>query len=66
MQFIVKQTEWKFLCTCLWYTFTNPSSKLVKENVVDMSEEEAKKILQLKPVDFDYIEAYGGEKISMV
>lgn len=27
-----------------------------------MSEEEAKKILQLKPVDFDYIEAYGGEK----
>lgn len=47
-------------------SFTNPSSKLVKENVVDMSEEEAKKILQLKPVDFDYIEAYGGEKISMV
>ena len=43
-------------------SFTNPSSKLVKENVVDMSEEEAKKILRLKPVDFDYIEAYGGEK----
>ena len=45
----------------------------VKEDVVDesnvlctkiatMSEEEAKKILRLKPVDFDYIEAYGGEK----
>lgn len=43
-------------------SFTNPSSKLVKENVVDMPEEEAKKILKLKPVDFDYIEAYGGEK----
>ena len=43
-------------------SFTNPSSKLVKENVVDMTEEEAKKILRLKPVDFDYIEAYGGEK----
>jgi hypothetical protein len=43
-------------------SFTNPSSKLVKENVVDMPEEEAKKILRLKPVDFDYIEAYGGEK----
>ncbi len=43
-------------------SFTNPSSKLVKENVVDMPKEEAKKILQLKPVDFDYIEAYGGEK----
>lgn len=43
-------------------SFTNPSSRLVKENVVTMSEEEAKKILKLKPVDFDYIEAYGGEK----
>lgn len=43
-------------------SFTNPSSRLVKENVVDMPEEEAKKILRLKPVDFDYIEAYGGEK----
>lgn len=43
-------------------SFTNPSSKLVKENVVDMPEEEAKKILRLKPVDFDYIRAYGGEK----
>lgn len=43
-------------------SFTNPSSRLVKENVATMSEEEAKKILQLKPVDFDYIEAYGGEK----
>lgn len=43
-------------------SFTNPSSRLVKENVATMSEEEAKKILRLKPVDFDYIEAYGGEK----
>lgn len=43
-------------------SFTSPSSRLVKENVATMSEEEAKKILKLKPVDFDYIEAYGGEK----
>lgn len=43
-------------------SFTNPSSRLVKENIINMSEEEAKKILRLKPVDFDYIEAYGGEK----
>lgn len=43
-------------------SFTNPSSRLVKENVATMSDEEAKKILKLTPVDFDYIEAYGGEK----
>lgn len=43
-------------------SFTNPSSRLVKENIINMSEEEAKKILKLKPVNFDYIEAYGGEK----
>lgn len=27
-----------------------------------MTDDEAMKILQLTPVDFDYIEAYGGEK----
>lgn len=43
-------------------SFTNPSSRLVKENVSDMTDDEAMKILQLTPVDFDYIEAYGGEK----
>ena len=58
------QTNWSGGAYTAVYgaSFTNPSSRLVKENVVDMSEEEAKKILQLKPVDFDYIEAYGGEK----
>lgn len=43
-------------------SFTNPSSRLVKENIADMTDDEAMKILQLTPVDFDYIEAYGGEK----
>lgn len=43
-------------------SFTNPSSRLVKENIINMSEEEAKKILLLNPVDFDYIEEFGGEK----
>lgn len=43
-------------------SFTNPSSRLVKENIADMTDNEAMKILQLTPVDFDYIEAYGGEK----
>jgi hypothetical protein len=43
-------------------SFTNPSSRLVKENIADMTDDEAMKILRLTPVDFDYIEAYGGEK----
>lgn len=42
-------------------SFTNPSSKLVKENINDMSEDEAKKVLQLKPVTFDYVKEFGGE-----
>lgn len=43
-------------------SFTNPSSRLVKENIQDMSEEEAKKILDVRIVDFDYKEAFGGQK----
>lgn len=43
-------------------SFTNPSSRLVKKNIINMSEEEAKKILLLNPVDFDYIKEFGGEK----
>lgn len=43
-------------------SFTNPSSKLVKENIQDMTEEEAKKILDVRIVDFDYKEAFGGQK----
>lgn len=31
-------------------------------SIADMTDDEAMKILQLTPVDFDYIEAYGGEK----
>ena len=41
-------------------SFTNPSSKLVKENINGMSDEEAKKVLQLNPVTFDYIKEFGG------
>jgi hypothetical protein len=43
-------------------SFTNPSSRLVKENVTDMSEEEAKKVLLLNPIEFNYIKEFGGEK----
>ena len=34
----------------------------VKKNVANLSEEEAKKILQLTPVSFDYIKEFGGDK----
>lgn len=43
-------------------SFTNPSSRLVKENIQDMSEEEARKILSVRIVDFDYKETFGGQK----
>jgi len=35
------------------------SSRTVKENIKDMTEEEANKLLQLRPVSFDYIEGEG-------
>lgn len=35
--------------------FTQASSRRVKTNITDMSEEEARKILNLTPVSFDYI-----------
>ena len=41
--------------------FTVNSSKLVKENIVDMSDDEAKKILSLRVVDFDYINGKKGQ-----
>lgn len=58
------QTTWSGRAYTAVYgaSFTNPSSRLVKENIADMTDDEAMKILQLTPVDFDYIEAYGGEK----
>lgn len=43
-------------------SFTNPSSRLVKENIHSMSTEEAKKLLELNPVTFDYIKEFGGEQ----
>lgn len=35
-------------------SFTPTSSRVVKENIEDIPEEEALKILELRPVDFDY------------
>jgi len=43
-------------------SFTNPSSRLIKENIRDMTEDEARKILGVRIVDFDYKEAFGGQK----
>lgn len=42
--------------------FNVESSKLVKENIKDIEEEHALKILQLRPVTYDYIERVGGKK----
>lgn len=43
-------------------SFTNPSSRLIKENIRDMTEDEARKILDVRIVDFDYKETFGGQK----
>lgn len=42
--------------------FTVSSSKLVKENIEDITEDEAKKILDIDVVSFDYKDNFGGEK----
>lgn len=41
--------------------FDSASSQLVKENISEMTEEEARKLLQVEVVDFDYKEQFGGE-----
>ena len=43
-------------------SFTNPSSRLIKENIRDMTEDEARKILDVRIVDYDYKKAFGGRK----
>lgn len=42
--------------------FQQVSSKKVKENIKDLSEDEASKILDVRAVSFDYIEKVGGAK----
>ena len=38
------------------------SSKLIKENIEDLTEEDGKKVLDLRPVSFDFKKSFGGEK----
>ena len=42
--------------------FNQASSRLIKENIKDITDEEAKKILGLRPISFDYKEKFGGQK----
>ena len=42
--------------------FTVSSSKHVKENIIDMTDEEANKILDVNIISFDYKENFGGNK----
>lgn len=47
--------------------FTNPSSRRYKENIQPLTEEDAKKILQLNPVTYDYInKAEGTNCMGMI
>lgn len=42
--------------------FVTMSCKHVKTNVQDISDDDAKKLLNLRPVNFDYVEEVGGQK----
>ena len=48
--------------SCTASSFTQASSRRVKENIKPMKAEEAKKILDINVVGFDYIEEIGGQK----
>lgn len=41
--------------------FTQMSSKYTKTNVTDISEEDALKLLQIRPINFDYKAEFGGQ-----
>lgn len=56
IDFIASSSVW---IDCRAKSFANQSSKYVKDNIKDISDEEAKKILELRPVSFDY--KYGGD-----
>lgn len=43
-------------------SYPGASTKLVKENISEITEDEAKKILELNPIHFDFIEEFGGKK----
>ncbi len=58
----VKNYNGDAFAICFASAFSQQSSKYSKENVNDMSIEEAKKILELNPVSFDYKEKFGGAK----
>lgn len=49
--------DWQGNVVCK--SLSQTSSRKVKNNIKNMSEQEAKKILQLRPVSFDYIEGEG-------
>ena len=42
--------------------FAVDSSRLIKENIENITEDYAKKLLDIRPVSFDYIEKVGGQK----
>lgn len=42
-------------------SFQTWSSRLIKKNITDITQDEAKSLLNLRVVDFDYIEQVGGQ-----
>lgn len=60
-----KEVEGKKATTLTGYipfygsSFTNPSSRRIKENIKDLTNEDAKKILNINTVSFDFIDGWG-------
>lgn len=49
--------SWTYVCAS---AFSNQSSRRYKDNIEDMTDEEALKVLQLRPVKYDYIRREDG------
>lgn len=59
-KFQVKNMQPEFSSAVYAPDFVKTSSRLIKENIEDLTDEEAKKVLSLRPVNFDYVEGFGG------
>lgn len=58
--FLQTRTTEDFATCRAWNFASGASSKLAKENIENLAEEDAKKLLDITPVEFDYIKSFSG------
>jgi len=56
------KTSWSAGAPLYAASYNQWSSKLIKENIQTMTDEDGMKVLNLNPVHFDYKESFGGKK----